>query len=326
MFKLAKGTKEGALAYYGGADKKGYWRGRGAGELGLSGEVELDQFDAVLSSNHPQTGEFLLNRPNRERMACIDSLLAAPKSVSLLAIAMGDEVVIEAHRQAVDRAIEKLEEIAEAEHYSIGHRRLEKTGNLAIACFEHWDSRVNVNEANFDPHLHTHLVIANFTRRRDGHWRALRNSPFFKEQMMIGLSYQYHLARCLHKSGYGLEFKSNGTIDIGIDREIIEQFSRRSQHIEAEKSRLQTLGMRVGYGEIQRRTRKPKQAQELSWVTQEWAMPVIAINPLSEAQSKFMERTGKIYALGELNAANWQKSLQETSKTSALSRGNMELY
>lgn len=329
MLKLTKGTAQGALAYFGGAEKEGYWRGRAARELGLSETVGQGEFEAVLSAVHPQTGQFLLKKPNRERMACLDSLIAAPKSVSVMAIAMQDGVVLEAHRKAVDRAIEKAEAIAEAEHYSQGNRRYEKTGNIAIACFEHWDSRIDVKEKSFDPHLHTHLVIANFTRRQDEQWRALRNRPYFRQQAEIGLCYQYHLACLLHEEGYGLQIKPNGTIDIKIDRAIIDQFSKRNRHIEALKDELLQIGQKVEMHQVQRRTRKPKAIREFSLIWQEWqeqlqAYPPITISPPSQEQTIFLECVSELITANKLSMENWQQMSYEAANRLGLDE-NSEL-
>lgn len=327
MLKLTKGTKQGALAYFGGGEKEGYWRGRAAGELGLSETVGQGEFEAVLSAVHPQTGQFLLKKPNRERMACLDSLIAAPKSVSVLAIAMQDKAVLEAHRQAVDRAIEKAEAIAEAEHYSQGNRRYEKTGNIAIACFEHWDSRIDLKETSYDPHLHTHLVIANFTRRQDEQWRALRNRPYFRQQSEIGLCYQYHLARLLHEEGYGLQIKPNGTIDIKIDRAIIEQFSKRNRHIEALSNELLQLGQEVDKRQVQRRTRKPKTIREFPLIWQEWqeqlqAYAPITISPPSEQQTIFLDCVRELMMANELSMGSWQQLSYEAVNKLRLNENN----
>jgi TrwC relaxase len=41
-------------------DTPGRWLGVGAGELGLAGDVDLDEFTSVLAGRHPRTGERLL--------------------------------------------------------------------------------------------------------------------------------------------------------------------------------------------------------------------------------------------------------------------------
>ncbi|MFW1916301.1 relaxase domain-containing protein, partial [Acinetobacter sp. ULE_I064] len=52
--------------------------------------------------------------------------------------------------------------------------RVENTGKLAIATFRHDTNRNN------EPHLHTHSVVINFTKRSDGEYRALHNERIIK--------------------------------------------------------------------------------------------------------------------------------------------------
>ena len=48
--------------YYADGERvTGRWQGRGAGFLGLSGEVQFEDFEAVRQGNHPVTGAFLRN-------------------------------------------------------------------------------------------------------------------------------------------------------------------------------------------------------------------------------------------------------------------------
>src|SRR5713226_5821706 len=80
----------------------GQWVGRGAEQLGLSGEVHEIQFEAIRQGQHPVTGEFLRPRQSADRLdvtgetqshgrALYDFTISAPKSVSILAEVGGDE-------------------------------------------------------------------------------------------------------------------------------------------------------------------------------------------------------------------------------------------
>ena len=79
------------------------WAGKGAEELGLSGPVDPDTFQAILEGKVPgaphlgrrgKDGE-IEHRPDR------DVTMSAPKSVSLMALMGGDERIVEAHDRAV---------------------------------------------------------------------------------------------------------------------------------------------------------------------------------------------------------------------------------
>ena len=154
----------------------GQWFGRGAEELGLSGEVATEDFHAVLRGLHPASGEVLVHKANGydDRRAGWDATFNAPKSVSIQGLVGDDHRLIEAHRQAVSRALEELEQ------YALSRRRGGSewvvTGNIVAARFDHIAARpASGVEDGYgpDPHLHTHVVIANMTRRPDGQWRGL---------------------------------------------------------------------------------------------------------------------------------------------------------
>jgi hypothetical protein len=68
-----------------------------------------------------------------------------------------------------------------------------------------------------DPHLHTHVVIANMTRRPDGAWRGLDPIEIYRSQSFATAVYRSELA--------------------GYTREQVMAFSRRRQDIEAAMAR-----------------------------------------------------------------------------------------
>lgn len=87
------------------------WQGKGAEALGLSGSVEKGDFEAVVSGIDPRTGEQLVkDGVNGEHRAGTDYTFSAPKSVSVAGLVLGEERVLEAHREAVTRTMEYAEE------------------------------------------------------------------------------------------------------------------------------------------------------------------------------------------------------------------------
>ena len=176
----------------------GKWSGRGAEELGLSGEVASEEFRAVLRGLHPESGEVLVHKANGydDRRAGWDATFNAPKSVSIQGLVGGDDGLIEAHREAVSRALEELE------HYALSRRRGGSewvvTGNVVAARFDHVAARPASSVADSygpDPHLHTHVVIANMTRRPDGGWRGLDPVEIYRSQSFATAVYRSELAR-----------------------------------------------------------------------------------------------------------------------------------
>ena len=212
------------------------WAGRGAGALGLSGQVDPGVFKAVLEGRVPDgSGRRLgrrvkdgaiTHRPGR------DLTLSAPKSVSLAALVGGDERIVDAHDKAVKRTLGWVEK-----HVAETRLRDEKSGGMVraggqkmvAATFRHDTSR------NLDPQLHTHAVIANMLQGEDGKWRTMANERLYRSKMLIGALYRGELAGELEKLGYGIEkTHADGRFEIaGVSRKVIEAFSTRRAAIVA---------------------------------------------------------------------------------------------
>lgn len=205
------------------------WQGAGAEALGLSGEVDRDQFRELLDGRigEQQLGTYrdgqLEHRPGW------DVTLSAPKSVSIMAEVAGDRRLIAAHGQAVKTAMAHVEKHMAATRIRDGGTvSREATGNLVVASFQHGTSRAQ------DPQLHTHNVIMNATRGEDGAWRSLEPRAIYQLQKQIGAIYRQELALKVRELGYEIEAGKDSLFEIkGVSSEIIGAFSTRSAEIEA---------------------------------------------------------------------------------------------
>lgn len=169
-------------SYYSQAGEvPGQWHGQLAQEMGLTGAVSSDHFKRLAEGQDPNTGEQLVrHRFGSEDAAAHragwDATFSAPKSVSITALVGGDERIIDAHRQAVQKGLDYLERSV---HARIGgNNPAEHTGKWAAATFEHDTSRpVNGYSA---PQLHTHAVFFNVTKTEDGKAHALQERHISK--------------------------------------------------------------------------------------------------------------------------------------------------
>lgn len=256
--------------------ERGTWQGRGAEELGLSGEVTREAFAAVLGKTHPETGEVLVPDQGELGQAGIDLTFSAPKSVSILALA--DAGVVAAHRRAVASTLTYAEtHNAQARRQENGVREVVSTGNLVVATFDHATSR------ELDPQLHTHAVVANITRRDDGAWRALHNGSFFRDKMHLGRVYRSELARGLRELGYATEITDpeRGLFEVrGVPADLLEAFSQRRVQVEARFAELKASGTYPHAGDAVLRlqaaldTRKWKGTVDREALAREWAATV----------------------------------------------------
>lgn len=226
----------------------GAWHGRLAGQLGLSGEVDHDDYMAIFAGQQPGTGSQLVERPpprrwvdaagnNRKADPVLgyDLRFAAPKSVSLV-WAIGDEeakgAVLAAHEKGVRDALAYLEDVACWVRREKGGKVIEPGTGFVGMGFLHRSSRAG------DPALHTHMLISNMTRAaKDGRWLSLASPkgrmPLFLHAKAAGHIYQAVMrAEITRTLGLGWGEVENGHADLlGFDRDLIEHFSRRRGEI-----------------------------------------------------------------------------------------------
>lgn len=208
--------------YYAEGEKvTGQWMGQGAKLLGLTGEVTMDQFQAVRQGNDPRTGEFLRQRLSTRNL--YDFTVSAPKALSVMALE--DPRLIQVHREAVDEMAIEMERLTGARIRMGGANEDRNTSNLVIARYEHDSSR------QLDPQLHTHLVAANLTYYAvEARWKALQASDIYAQTEYLTEVYRNVVARGLAKLGYQIEDhfehgKDNGFGIVGIQRETLENIA-----------------------------------------------------------------------------------------------------
>jgi conjugative relaxase-like TrwC/TraI family protein len=235
----------------------GVWGGEGARALGLEGQVERDQFEAILNGRLPN-GE-MVGQVEGRRLG-LDLTFSMPKSASILALVSGDKRILDAHLAAVKSTMTQLVEKQFAENRNYDRSRSgepQKTGNLVYALFAHDTSRA------LDPQGHIHAVVANLTRDPKGTWKALWNGEIWKNNTTIGQFYHAAFRAQLQKLGYETEAAGkHGSFEIkGVPREVIKEFSQRREDI---LTKVEELGIASPQGQdrVTVNTRDPKLAVE----------------------------------------------------------------
>jgi conjugative relaxase-like TrwC/TraI family protein len=241
----------GQARYYLEGPAPGRWAGAGSQDLELRGPVDESSLHAVLAGYRPG-GAQLLERLPATRRSGFDLILAAPKSVSLLA-ALGDDQhqvrFRRAHEQAVDSVIGYLER--DAVRTRRGDTRQPTTG-LVAAAFGHSRSGAG------DPHLHSHVVVANLVHGEDGRWSTLDSRSLYRHARAAGAMYQATLRHHLAEQGLRFEWSvnRNGLGDIvGVPRAAIDAASIRGRQViqEVESSLAGRLGRATAAGRTRRR-------------------------------------------------------------------------
>jgi conjugative relaxase-like TrwC/TraI family protein len=235
--------------YTQGQTQHGQWIGNGAERLGLTpgNIVTRDEFLKLCDNQHPLTGEQLTPQHFKDRRIYFDFVCSPPKSVSILAVTMNDRRIIEAHKEASMIALRELESFAATRIRKGGVEDKDRmTGNLVGAAFLHTTSRA------LDPQLHTHFVLFNCTwDSKERRWKALQTSGMFGAVNYATEVYRNELAKRLNRMGYSI-WRTGTAFEIdGVDPDLIERFSKRSQQQDiAVKRREQELGRKLTKKEV----------------------------------------------------------------------------
>ncbi|PRY63312.1 conjugative relaxase-like TrwC/TraI family protein [Knoellia remsis] len=230
-------------------------------------------------------------RGRRRAVAGFDFTFSVPKSASVLwAVAdAGTQALIwEAHHRAVAEVVAFMErEVAATRSGATAGdgavAQVDVTG-LVTTAFDHFDSRAG------DPHLHTHVVISNKVQTAfDGKWRSLDGRPMHAAVVALSELHEAVFADQMTRT-FGVEWEAR---DMGRDRnpawaistvpeELVQEFSTRARHIDAETDRLITdyvskHGRRPSPATIVKlraqatlSTRPEKEVRSLADLTAEW--------------------------------------------------------
>jgi conjugative relaxase-like TrwC/TraI family protein len=250
---------EGAEDYYSGeGEVAGEWLGDAAEDLGLSGEVEAAQLEAMLTGRNPANGEPLLGMngvPAKGGVPGFDLTFSAPKSISLLWGLGGPVAAAEvsaAHREAVHAALDYMQREACWTRRGAGGSEFVQGNGYLAAGYVHRSSR------NGDPQLHTHVLIANATKGPDGRWTRLYHPAIYDHAKAAGYIYEAHLRHELTRR-LGVEWQQvrNGIAEVsGFADEHLRAFStRRAEILEAAGADASARSMEVAT----LATRKPKE-------------------------------------------------------------------
>ena len=243
--------------YSEGQELVGTWHGQAAAMLGLSGEVDQAQWEALCENRHPTTGERLTRRQNKERTHGYDFNFHVPKSVSLLYVDTRDTRILDAIREAAESTMEDIESEM-ATRVRKGYRQENRlTGNCVYGAFVHLTARPV--EGVPDPHCHVHCFIHNVTfDRTEQQWKAGQFRGLKERAPHYEALFHSRLKASLSDLGLPMRRSHQGWELAGIDKSFIDKFSRRTEQIEATA---QAMGIHdpAAKSELGAKTRERKQ-------------------------------------------------------------------
>jgi conjugative relaxase-like TrwC/TraI family protein len=234
--------------YAAGEIRPGQWIGTGAERLGLNQTVTREQFHGLCENRNPQNDERLTQRQLKvdQRRVFYDFTCSAPKSVSVLAVTLDDQRLVEAHEESARIAFRELETFAAARVRKEGARKDRLTDNLVAAAFVHDSSRA------LDPQLHTHFTVFNATFDKEERcWKALEARGMYDAIRYGTAVYRNELAKRVQQIGYGIQPAKHGFEIAGVNPEILNRFSKRAQQRDAVVQEMeQKLGRKLSNNEI----------------------------------------------------------------------------
>lgn len=254
---------------------------------GLSPAERAEQVERVRveeSARRPQTSR-----------AGFDLTFQVPKSVSTL-WAIGDAGVqaqiARAHHEAIAETLAIIErEVLMTRVGSAGVAQVETRGLIA-AAFDHFDSRAG------DPHLHTHVVVANRVQGADGKWRTIDSRALYRAVVAMSRTHEGllldRLAQRLpiHLQADSPERLRRGQLEVaGVPRALREEFSQRRQAILAERA-TRLAAFRDEHGR-EPSARESRRIDQLAWAaTREQKSPA----PLVELTRRWRARAADVLA------------------------------
>lgn len=273
-----------ARSYYtadtpGGQQAASEWQGGLTLDWDLSGAVVgAVELERALNGWTPDSQDPLLSHRMPNRISAIDCTFKAPKSISIEAIANGDQELLVAHREAVSVACGSIERDSQTKVKRQQRSFWQDTGVLAIAKFEHTLSRLN------DPHLHTHCIVINATKHQ-GRYMGWASRKLFKNIKHYGAIYRDALMEKVQALGHRLRKAAKNWELASVPDAIIKRFSKRQAQIDEHAGHAATMRDREIASVI---TRPRKQEKNLDDLRRGWELEKFSVlqNEIAQTLSK----------------------------------------
>lgn len=250
------------LDYYSDKDTViGKWGGLGAARLGLGDDVCKSDFSLLCDNINPDNNKKLTGRNDKDRTVGYDFTFNASKSVSLaycFANEQDKREILNAFHESVSDTMKEIESGMQARVRRQGKNENRETGNIIYGEFTHFTTRPI--DGVPDPHLHSHCFVFNATYdQKEEKWKAGNFKQINQDAPYYEAYFHSRLAERLEACGYGIEKSRNGFEIIGVDKETLDKFSRRTKEIE-EHAKENNITDDRQKAQIGARTRETKRA------------------------------------------------------------------
>ena len=214
------------------------WQGELSKQLGLSGEVSIEDYKLIMQNINPKTGEPLTQVNKENRRAGYDLTFSLPKSLSLEFALNNNQEVLEIFKRSVEKTMKLIEQEAMTRVRVDGNDYDRITGNLIYVPYFHQFARPEGSGVP-DPHLHCHVVVANATfDSTEGKIKALQPDNMFRDSQYFQQVMYNYVAEEMIERGYKIRAK-NWYFELEkYSDDLIDKFSNRTKVIEETQIKL----------------------------------------------------------------------------------------
>lgn len=285
----AKDYHNDALApadyYINDQELKGAFYGKVAKRLGIEGEAQKQDFDALCENINPVTGQNLTPRTVMDRIVGYDISFHVPKSVSVLHVLSKDDHILKAFQQSVHDTMLDIEADGKTRVRKNGKDENRDTGELIWAEFIHQTARPT-QDAEPDPHLHCHCFTFNVTwdqveqQFKAGQFRDIkRDMPYYQAR------FHKRLADNLMSLGYQVRRTRTSFEVVGVPESVISLFSKRTNEI-GQLAKQQGITDAKQLDQLGAKTRaKKKKGLTMADLKKEWRRQIHALGMIDDGKA-----------------------------------------
>ena len=233
------------------------WQGELSKQLGLSGEVNIEDYKLIMQNISPLTGESLTQVTRENRRAGYDLTFSLPKSLSIEFAVNDNQEVLEIFKRSVEKTMKQIEQESMTRVRVDGNDYDRITGNLIYVPYFHQYARPE-GDGVPDPHLHCHVVVANATYDSvERKIKALQPDNMFRDSQYFQQVMYNYVAEEMIEQGYKIRAK-NWYFELDkYSDELIDKFSNRTKVIEEVQAKLGITNKDVA-NNLGAKTRKAK--------------------------------------------------------------------
>ena len=190
-----------------------------------------EQFERLVHNKNPVTSEQLTARNVANRRVGYDFTFNAPKSLSIASEVLGQDAVRSSFVDAVQTTMRAVEADMMTRVRKNNQNTNRVTENMLYAGFVHRTSRPVNGIA--DPHLHAHCFVFNVTHDQEEQQMKAAEIGYIKSNApYYEALFHSYLAEKLVELGYNIERNGRYVELAGMNRDLIERYSRRTKKIE----------------------------------------------------------------------------------------------